>query len=379
MEIEQRWYREDVGWKTISGKSSDRSTVNIVIVFASIKVLKNDQLFPALVADYPTAEILICSTAGEIADIQVFEDSLSLVAIGFDHTTVSVASVHIEDFENTFQAGYDLALQLPAENLKSVLVISDGQQVNGSELMLALNEFLPAATLVTGGMAGDGERFQSTLVGLNEIPVSGLIAAIGFYGDNIQVSSGSVGGWDAFGVERLITRSDKNILFELDGKPALDIYKLYLGKYAAELPVSGLLFPLSIRVSASAAPLVRTILSVNEQDKSLTFAGNMPEGAYAQLMKANHDRLIDGAGAAAEECLSGSTRAPQLALLISCVGRNLVLGQRIEEEVEIVRSVFGEETIMTGFYSYGEFAPAVASSRCELHNQTMTITTISEV
>jgi len=111
----------------------------------------------------------------------------------------------------------------------------------------------------------------------------------------------------------------------------------------------------------------------------MTFAGDIAEGATAQLMKANFDKLIDASVDAAEsssELLDGSNA--ELAILVSCVGRKLVLGQRIEEEVEEVREVLGNGPAITGFYSYGEVSPIVKSMNCELHNQTMTITTFSE-
>ena len=177
----------------------------------------------------------------------------------------------------------------------------------------------------------------------------------------------------------VITRAEGNVLYELDGQSALSLYKKYLGDLAAELPGSALLFPLSIRTEDGGTSVVRTILSVNDADESMTFAGDMPVGAYARLMKANFDRLIDGASLAANESQETiGTPGPDLAVLISCVGRKVVLGQRTEEEVESVREVLGERTAIAGFYSYGEISPFTASTRCELHNQTMTITTFSE-
>jgi len=96
-------------------------------------------------------------------------------------------------------------------------------------------------------------------------------------------------------------------------------------------------------------------------------------------MKANVDRLIDGAHGAAAACYEAvGSITPDLAILISCVGRKLVLNQRTEEEIESVREVLGESTVLSGFYSYGEIAPFMSSTKCELHNQTMTITTFSE-
>ena len=154
------------------------------------------------------------------------------------------------------------------------------------------------------------------------------------------------------------------------------MYKKYLGEQAKDLPGSGLLYPLSIRTKDGKESLVRTILNINEEEKSLIFAGNMPEGNYARLMKANFDRLIEGSSNAAQNSLHSNK--PELAILISCVGRKLVLDQRIEEEVEVVRAVYGDNTAITGFYSYGEISPSFNFATCELHNQTMTITTFSE-
>jgi hypothetical protein len=318
------------------------------------------------------------STAGEIIDTEVCDNTISLTAICFEKTIVKTAIIDIQEARNSFHAGQSLGSALDPTGLKNVLIISDGQKVNGSDLVLGLQESLPENTIITGGLAGDGARFQSTLVGLNNAPSEGKIVAIGFYGDALSVTYGSVGGWDVFGPERLITRSDANVLYELDGEPALDIYKLYLGDYANELPGSGLLFPLSIRISDSGHSVVRTILGINEEHKSLTFAGNMPIGTYTQLMKASFDGLIEGASDAAQNSVQNAKEQPELAILISCVGRKLVLDQRIEEEVEVVRAIYGNETAITGFYSYGEISPSLNSVKCDLHNQTMTITTLTE-
>lgn len=306
------------------------------------------------------------------------DDTISLTAIEFEKTKIKTLITGITRVEESFEAGKLLGSLFEPKELINVLVISDGQKVNGSDLVKGLQKYLPQDTIITGGLAGDGSRFKKTLVGLDETPIEGRIAAIGFYGKKLSVSYGSVGGWESFGPERLITRSKGNVLYELDGKPALEIYKLYLGEYAKELPGSGLLFPLSIRTNSEKAPLVRTILSVDENENSLTFAGNMPEGSYARLMNANLDRLIEGASEAALQSIKGKTRKPQLALLISCVGRKLVLDQRVEEELEVVRAVYGNETAITGFYSYGEIAPSFNFATCDLHNQTMTITTFTE-
>jgi hypothetical protein len=268
---------------------------------------------------------------------------------------------------------------LSKEDLKHVFILSDGHIVNGSELIKGILTKLPPSVALTGGLAGDGKRFEKTLVGVDAPPKEGEIVLIGFYGPNLKFGFGSVGGWDSFGIERKITRSSGNILYELDGKSALELYKTYLREYVKDLPASALLFPLAIRANESSTPLVRTILSINEQDQSMVFAGDIPQGWRAQLMKANFDRLIDGAFQAANashEMLGKQT--PDLAILVSCVGRIIVLDQRVEEELESVQDVIGKKAIITGFYSYGEISPVFSGAGSDLHNQTMTITTISE-
>ncbi len=258
-------------------------------------------------------------------------------------------------------------------------LLSDGLHVNGSEIVKGINSKLSQDVPCTGGLAGDAANFEKTLVGLNSAPKENQIVAVGFYGDNLEVGYGSVGGWDNFGAERLVTRSEGNVLYELDGESALDLYKMYLGDKASELPGSGLLFPLGMKFDEDSDTIVRTVLAVDDEANSMTFAGDIPEGSYVRLMKADFDKLIEGANLAAEHTTQKGGDGDKLAVLISCVGRKLILGPRVDEEVEAVQDVLGEAATVTGFYSYGEISPVVESSRCELHNQTMTITTFAEV
>src|SRR5262249_28678903 len=162
-----------------------------------------------------------------------------------------------------------------------------------------------------------------------------IVAAVGFYGDHVQIGHGSQGGWDIFGPERLVTRAHNNVLYELDGKPALELYERYLGDRASALPAAALLFPVALRTSEwDSEPIVRTVLAVDEAQQSMTFAGDLPEGSRARLMHANLDRLVQGASHAAAGGAPVATPDGTLAIAISCVGRRLVLGERTEEEIE---------------------------------------------
>ncbi len=350
---------------------------SIVLLFVSPLFKEKNALVDELIALYPKATIVGCSTAGEISGVSVFDDSVALTAIQLEKVNHKLVKVDVKSMDQSFVAGVSLAQQLDAKDLSHVLVFSDGLNVNGADLVSGLKSILPE-TSITGGLAADGSNFNETFVIANHIVADRIIVGLGFYGDQLKIGYSSKGGWDSFGKDRLVTKSDKNVLFELDGLPALELYKSFLGDNAKNLPSSGLLFPLSMRVNEHDIPVVRTILSVSEEDQSLTFAGNIPEGSYVRLMKANVDRLISGAEDSAKNAFDATKQNAELAILISCVGRRLVLKQLIEEEVEVVQEIIGQHPKITGFYSYGEIAPFGVFSPCELHNQTMTITTLSE-
>lgn len=372
-------------WTPVSGWAGEYPgplalSAQLVLVFGGTEALATKVSIAEIKAAYPNACVLGCSTAGEIAGTHVRDDSVVVTAARFEHTWLAATEIDLAHCTDSREAGAQLARLLDPRGLVHALVISDGLKINGSELVKGLSANLPPGVAVTGGLSADGTRFAQTLVCSGDDVRERKIAIVGFYGDRLRVGYGSMGGWDAFGPDRIVTRSHANVLYELDGQSALKLYKSYLGEHAERLPSSGLLFPLAIRGQATDTAVVRTILAVDEKAQSMTFAGDVPEGSSARLMRANFERLIEGASVAARVSQEAASRfAPQLAILISCVGRKLVLKQRVEDEVEAVRDILGPQAVMTGFYSYGEISPFSASARCELHNQTMTVTTFAEV
>jgi len=378
MKVDQRAWTAEQGWRhTVDGGVGPGA--QLVLLFGATARMREHALFEQLRAWYPAAIIVGCSTAGEIRGTEVRDDSLVATALWFEHTALHMAHSRVDDMEQSRAAGAVLARALHRSGLTHVLVLSDGLKVNGTQLARGLRENLPAAVAVTGGLAGDGSHFRHTVVCSNAVPAEGEITAIGFYGERLRIGYGSIGGWDTFGPERLITRSRSNVLYELDGGSALALYKQYLGEHASGLPATALLFPLALRSAHEGYSVVRTVLGIDEDAQSMIFAGDMPEGTYARLMKANFDRLIEGAADAARSGLARlGHHTPELAVLISCVGRRLVLKQRVEEELERVREVLGPGPVLTGFYSYGEICPHGTVTQCELHNQTMTITAFAE-
>jgi len=370
-------YTQDSGWSVDEFPAVD-SEQTLLLVFGGHSFLQDDAVIQNLLQHYPSSYAIGCSTAGEIFDGKIYDDSLSVAVLHFQQTRVKFVCSHVVDDSQTEAVAHKLATDLAADNLAAVLLFNDGLHINGSALIRGLHGVFDQKVPVTGGMAGDGEMFEHTWVLCNGKLKENHIAMLGMYGDALCFQYGSKGGWDIFGPERKVTRSENNVLYELDGKPALSLYKDYLGELAEGLPATGMMFPLLV-FSEQQQDLVRTIIGVNEDDGSLTLAGDIAQGASTKLMHANFDHLVTGASEAAGEikfdCCCNNDQT--LALAISCFGRRKVLKDRTEEEVEAVRDVLSGDIKITGFYSYGEFSP-LSSGTCDLHNQTMTITLISE-
>lgn len=381
MQLQTFQYDVIGGWSVKQFPDLD-SENTLIFVFSAPSYIDHPESIKELAKHYPKSKIIGCSSAGEISGSRISDDSISVAIAKFEKTQIDIVKVELTS--DSYSVGEKIAAALNKSDLRGIFVLSDGLNINGSDLVKGLNTLNRGEVAITGGLAGDGSRFKQTWAIFNGEIVTNNVVGVGFYGNNIQIGHGSRGGWDIFGPERIVTRSKNNILYELDGQPALTLYKEYLGERAEGLPATGLLYPLAIRKNTEDnKQLVRTILAVDENSLSLTFAGDIPQGYMAQLMRANFDRLIsaaDEAGESATKMMVGiedKSARPVLAIAISCVGRRLLLGERTEEETESTLVSMPPGTQQVGFYSYGELSPHGVGS-CDLHNQTMTLTTITE-
>lgn len=375
-------YTQKDGWSEQFPKLDSENT--FIVIFSAPEFMADPTPIKELAKHFPTSKIIGCSSSGEIAGSQIFDKTLSVAITKFEKTQLKMVKKEIRKAEDSFGIGEEIAKELDQPDLRSLFILSDGLTVNGSELVKGLNHAANKGVVITGGLAGDGKDFKKTWIIYNGEIFTNHIAAIGFYGESIQIGHASRGGWSVFGPERIVTKSKNNILYELDDQPALKLYKEYLGEKASGLPATGLLFPLAIRKDSNDShQLVRTILAIDEANQALTFAGDIPQGYLAQLMRSNFDRLISSANEAGTVAFDmilqhkDRNNNPILAIAISCVGRRLLLGERTEEETASLLESLPNNSKQVGFYSYGELSP-YASGKCDLHNQTMTVTTFYE-
>ena len=377
MIINQHLKVKNQPWKSIG----DQKTLNkpLVLAFGNRFLLESPTIFKEVQSMYPDAHIVLGSSSGDIMEDTVNDESISLTAIEFEKSRFSIKTANVlNEQKDSFKTGKHLIEQFDADGLKHVFIVSEGSFINGTQLTLGMNSVYGDELLITGGLCADDARFEKTICGYNSNPKSGEIVAIGFYGESFEATFSIHGGWIPFGPERIVTKSKGNILYELDDMPALDLYKKYLGEKSKELPGAALLYPLNVKIENQNQSIVRSILNIEEEENAMVLAGDIPENSKVQLMMTNVDQIANAAERAARQADDVRKNTSQLALLVSCIGRKLVLDQRVEEEIEEVRNVLGEEVVISGFYSYGEIAPFHEEMKCQLHNQTMTITLLSE-
>lgn len=377
MKTVQLQRKKDSDWHYLTEKHELKEP--LVLVFGNRYLLENENIYNEVKSIFKDGHIVFGSTSGDITSEHVEENCITITAIEFEKSNFIIKRVNVlESDSNSFDTGQGLIKQFPEDGLKHVFVVSEGSFINGSELTQGMNSATDDNLLITGGLCGDDARFEKTLASYNENPKPGEVIAIGLYGDSLEISFSINGGWTPFGPERVVTKSKANVLYELDNKPALDLYKKYLGDKSKDLPGAALLYPLKVKSDNEEQSIVRTILNIDEKNHSMILAGNVLEGQKVQLMMTHVDSIVNASEEAASNANKIRVKDPELAILVSCVGRKLVLDQRVEEEVEEVIEAIGDKVTICGMYSYGEIAPFDGEKKCQLHNQTMTVTLISE-
>lgn len=347
-----------------------------MICFMAFGHAASPQVFDELRARFPAADLAACTTNGEILNGDVLDGTSVATAIRFDATRVKTAFAIVEPGGDAAAAGRLLAEELKDEGLKGVFVLADAFRINGQALVEGLSGVLPSDVAVSGGMAGDGGALgSSTKAGLNRPPCDGGAVAVGFYGPAVRIRHGVGGGWDALGPLRHITRAEGPVVYELDGEPALEVYERLVGDAGTN---ARLRHPFCIKPHPeSDQDIIWEVVGVDRTGKGIVFIDTVQQGSWGQIMRGVDDHLVVGAAEAARSALSDLSSGQALGLVVSCVGRKWVMGQRVGDETEAVQAeAAGAPTI--GFFSYGEVAPHARTGVCTLHHATVAVTVLSE-
>ncbi len=327
---------------------------------------------------FPTSDLVGFSTSGHYISNEIEDDNIVYAALKFESSSVKVQTYNISDFSNSGELGEGIAKNIEElSKVKGIGIISDGGQVNGTELMTGLSMNLDNKIPIFGGMAGDQARFEATMTGLNEMPSHGNVIVISFIGEKLNISTAHDDGWSSMGMEFTITSSEGNILNTADNKNIYDmLHELLEPENEDEFNRNTLFYPFSLTTDDGVS-VIRTPIKVNHKEKTLVYAGDMPQGAKITLMKSNTMDLLDSA-MHATTATKNEDKLESFLFAISCVGRRVVLGDMASEEYEEISNIYDKAKIL-GFYSYGEFTRSAGDdSYCKMHNQTFTLASISE-
>jgi hypothetical protein len=379
--LQKRWNPQD-GWSTLRDSvGSDIRRVQLVLIFGQSHIVKNKNIFKEIRDEYPSASLIGCATAGEILSDEIFDDSVVVTAVLFEYSYVRSTSVLLDKKLNYDLNSISLKLlsSIPYKDLVHIFVLADGILINGSDLVAGLKKSMPNGVSLSGGLSGDGYRFQEAPVIANDIASNNSITLVGLYGKRLKVKTSSRAGWQEYGLERYVTKAEGNVLYELDNESVLTLYEKYLGGSFLNVPASSIQYPISLKSDDEKNWMTRTIIGINKEEKSLTFAGDIPLGYKARLMRTNTDLLVESAAAAAVEIIKKRDAFyPDLAILVSCFGRRGVMVDDAYRELSAIKETFGDQCSLTGFYSYGEIGSFDGELESKLHNQTMTITAFTE-
>ncbi len=361
-------------WTALESKPINEKRLLVLCAFDRLGEQQPD--YATLREKFPNAEIVIFSTSGHFISSKIHDNEPVVSALELETSSFEVKNYTNADYETNLAMGNAIGNDV-RNSVKGVCIISDGGMVNGTRLIHGINSKINCEVPIFGGMAGDSTRFKKTLVGLNSDPKSGEVVAITFYGDSLEIKSNCDSGWNSLGLEFKITSSVENKLFELNHKNAYDVLYEFLAPDNQEDFAKTTLYYPFLLVEDGIGNVIRTPILVDHENKSLTYAGDMPEGAIVKLMKSGTMQLLDSTVDVAKYCVSENQK-PSFIFATSCVGRRVVLDDMANEEFTELQSVFGTESHYFGFYSYGEFSRTGVEENCKLHNQTLAVAVITE-
>jgi hypothetical protein len=320
----------------------------------------------------PTTRVIGCSSCAEINSEDATTGSVTAMGLRLGGLTATV--VHARDEAHDSRAvGRRIGEALAGTDPSLVILLVDGITLNSTPVLAGIQSVLGARVPVVGGVAADDLSFKHTEEYVDGEVLTGAAVALALTGP-LAVRTVVAGGWQALGEARVITRAaDSKTITELDGTPALEVYRHYLGTFGRDLDNAGLEFPIGVVTMPGDAgpadePFVRAVQGAAADGRGVRVSGDIAEGATVRMMRASRDELI--ASAAAGMAAAAAELTPALALVFDCAGRKVVLGTRYQEELRAAFARLPEGLPKVGFFTYGELAPR--AGRTIHHDETFT-------
>ncbi|MEI6681590.1 MAG: FIST N-terminal domain-containing protein [Bacteroidota bacterium] len=354
--------------------TSDGFLPTVAMVFASV------ELDLAAIGSFLSArniQVFGCSSCGEFLydnREQVITEG-ALVCLLLD---LAPGTYGLRQFDGhgigSFELGATIGEWLGGTFSKPALfVLASGLDTDGEQLVRGIQHSAGDGIRMFGGLAGDDARFHETFVFSSGTVLNHGAIALALDLDHYDINGIASSGWVGIGADKLITHSTGNIVYTIDGAPALDVYKEYLSVKDEDLPEIGIEYPLMIKKPGK-QDVLRAVINVDREKRSLIFAGSVPEGSVVSFSSSPGFEVIDYTKNKVEEFYMTHPRADVL-ILFSCMARHSALGPAISEEIDDAWAKWNIP--LAGFFTYGEIGNNYTAA-CDFYNQTFTLVALKE-
>ncbi|MCW9038634.1 FIST N-terminal domain-containing protein, partial [Altibacter sp.] len=349
----------------------------LAIVFLS---MKQDWKTVTHTLDKLGIAVFGATTAGEFINGEIEEGSIAAMLLD-----INTAYFKLEFLETGERTTLENAQKIGMQGKKTYskpgfIIVSGWLSNDGENIVEGISKGYGGDVTIYGGMAGDDLSLTGPIVFTKgKSSPQGLLALI-IDEDKIEINGIASCGWQPIGTTKTITRSEGNVVYTIDDKPALDMIMKYLGvEYDFDsgneiVTQLGAYYPLQME-RENVAPVMRTAMLANREDRSLICAGNVPQGSKVKFSLPPDFDAIEIVVGECRELKEESQEEADALIMFSCVSRHLAFGILMKEEIEQVQQVW--ESPMIGFFTYGEFGKSKTGQH-EFHNNTCCLVALKE-
>lgn len=356
---------------------TDDFSPSLAIVFLSIK---QDREAVCHLLEEKEIQIFGATTAGEFIDGEIGNESIAIMLLNINPENFRL--MHIETGENKTREISKLIAKKGLEEFRNpaFIVASGGISTDGEMIVKGIEDVVGHDATIFGGLAGDDFTMTGTYVFTNQnYNINGLVVIV-LDADKVNVAGLATSGWQPVGTMRTITKSEGNVVYTIDGQPALDVVIKYMGvnknldEWKDVIMNVGSEFPMQLQ-REDAEPVIRAPLFANKEDRSLVCAGSVPQGSRIRFSLPPDYNVIEKVIEECKEIKEKELPIAEAMIMFSCKARHLSLGPMVSDEIDQVKEVW--DAPMAGFFSYGEMGKA-SQGKHEFHNNTCSLVVISE-
>ena len=343
------------------------------ILYAGIDV-DHQLVLDKIYEKWPDLQLIGCTADGEFSsECDYVEDSLVLTL--FVSKNINIVSGFFDNTSTDPSKEYSQVLSEAVSRLgqkpKLCILFSDVLKTNGETVMEQITMLTEGKLPIVGGISADSWRFDECKQFFNNIS-SATISPFLLLAGEFDFSVGMDSGWEPIGEIGTVTKSEGNVLYEINHKPALEFYRDILGentKPTLELPIA-------LYDEFGSFRFMRTTFENYDRNTgAVTYLGNVPMNYKVRITMVNRESILAGAKSSIDQAIRTfpPNELPVIALCFTCSARRVLLGTRTIEESQIVREKIGDRIKFSGFYTYGEFCPISTKLFNEFHNETFVV------